>query len=105
MSDRFLNTSLQDARPKKVLLFREFGQVKKNYDLSARIVEYVSEYIFLIKKKQQKATTGRQKAKETKKEKRISVENLTGYDDIVYELALCTFELLDRVVNLSGLFI
>ena len=46
-----------------------------------------------------------QKAKETKEEKRISVENLTGYDDIVREFALCTFNLLDRVVNFSWLFI
>ena len=37
-----------------------------------------------------------QKAKETKEEKRISVENLTGYDDI--------FVNLNRVVNFSWLF-
>ena len=27
----------------------------------------------------------------------MSVENLTGYDDIVCKFALCTFNLLDRV--------
>ena len=45
------------------------------------------------------------KAKETKDEKRIFVENLTGYDDIVCEFALCTFNLFDRVVNFSRLII
>ena len=53
-------------------------------------------YIFNFKKKQ--------KAKETKEEKRISVENLTGFDDIVWEFALCTFNLLHRVVNFFWLF-
>ena len=47
----------------------------------------------------------RQKAKETKEEHRISVENLTGCDDIVCEFALCTLNLLDRVVNFIWLFI
>ena len=47
----------------------------------------------------------RQKAKETAEEKRISVENLTGYDNILCEFALCTFNLLDRVVNFFWLFI
>ena len=35
------------------------------------------------------------KAKETKEEKRVSVENLTEYDDIVCEFNLCTVDLLD----------
>ena len=51
------------------------------------------------KKKRQK------KAKETKEEKSISVEDLTGYDDIVCEFALGTFHLLDRVVSFSQLLI
>ena len=41
--------------------------------------------------------TRKQKAKETKEEKITSVENLTGYDDIVCKFI---FNLLDRVVNL-----
>ena len=36
----------------------------------------------------------RQKANETK-EGKISVENLRGYDDIVCEFTLCSFDLLD----------
>ena len=52
----------------------------------------VSEYMFLIFLKE---ITRRQKAKETKEKKRISVENLTGYNDIVCEFALCTFNLID----------
>ena len=59
-------------------------------------------YIFNLKKK---TKTGRQKAKETKKEKRISAENLTGYDDIVCEFNLCICILLDQVVKLSWLSI
>ena len=47
---------------------------------------------------------------EDKKQKKlkvtgVSIENLTGYDEIVCEFALCTFNLLDRAVNLSSLFI
>ena len=36
------------------------------------------------------------KQKKTKEEERISVENLTGYDDFVCEFALCTFNLFDQ---------
>ena len=41
---------------------------------------------FDLKRKTRKQT----KAKETKEEKRISVENLTGYDDIDCKFALGT---------------
>ena len=61
-------------------------------------------YIFNFKKTKTKITR-KQKAKETKEEKRISVENLAGYDDIVGEFGLCTFGLFDRAVNFSWLFI
>ena len=54
-------------------------------------------YVFNLKKKQ----TKRYKAKEPKEGKRICVENLTGYDNIVWEFPLCTFNLLGRVVNFS----
>ena len=47
----------------------------------------------------------KKKANKTKEEKRISVENLMGYDDIICEFALCTFNLLDQVMNFSWLFI
>ena len=60
------------------------------------------DFLKKIKKKQNKKT---KKAKAAKEERRISVENLTGYDDIVCKFALCTFKLLDRVVNFSRLFI
>ena len=71
---------------------------------------YIKICIFNFKKQQQQQQqqtqkTRRQKAKETKEEKTISVENLTGHDDIVCEFALCTFNLLDRVVNFSWLLI
>ena len=55
-------------------------------------------------KKRKKEKTIRQKAKETKGEKRISVENLTVYYDIVWGFAHCTLNLLDRVVKFSWLF-
>ena len=71
---------------------------------------YIKICIFNIKKQQQQQQqqtkkTRRQKAKETKEEKTISVENLTGYDDTVWKFALCTFNLLGRVVNFFWLFI
>ena len=49
-----------------------------------------------IKQQQQQTTakTRRQKAKETKDEKRISVEKLR-YDGIVCKFAHCTFNVLD----------
>ena len=55
-----------------------------------KVVKCVSGYMFLISKKKKKTHTHprRQKAKETKEEKRISVENLTGYDNIV--LRVCS---------------
>ena len=59
--------------------------------------------MFLIKKKKQSKKTRRQKAKETKEEKRVSVENLTGYDYMAFEFAQCTFNLLDRFVNFPRL--
>ena len=49
--------------------------------------------------------TRREKAKETKEEKGIFLENLTGYNDIVCEFALYAFDLLDRVMNFSWFFI
>ena len=64
---------------------------------------WIKMYILNFKKATKKQDYKKQK--ETKEEKRISVENLTGYDDIVWEFALCTFHLLDRVVNFSWLFI
>ena len=52
--------------------FRKSAWWKFFYYSYARIVEYVSEYIFLISK----SKAWRQKAKETKEKKIISVENL-----------------------------
>ena len=50
-------------------------------------------YFLLKKHTQTHKHTYKQKEKETKEEKRISVENLTGYDDIVCEFVLYTFNL------------
>ena len=60
--------------------------MKNFYHSPACIAQCPLEYIFLIKKNN--IETRRQKAKGGK---RISVENLTGYDNIVCEFALCTF--------------
>ena len=80
---------------KKIVLFLKIDGVKNFYHSPAHIVECISEYIFLIKKK-----------KQTKKiKKKRNVENLTGYDDIVCEFVLCTFNLLNGVVNFSWLLI
>ena len=54
---------------------------------------YQNIYFYLKKQKENKKTKEKKEkkqAKETKEEKRISVENLAGYDDIVCEFALCT---------------
>ena len=72
------------------------------------LAKCVPKYIFLTKKKtkkKHKQTRRQKKANKTKEEKRISVENLMGYDDIICEFALCTFNLLDQVMNFSWLFI
>ena len=73
-------------RPKKVVLFPE----------NVFRVSCVSEYIFLISTK--KIIT-RQKAEESKKEKRISLENLTEYDYFVCEFALCILTYLHTFKN------
>ena len=68
-------------------------------------------YIFDFKTKQKNNSNHnnyKTKSKETEEEKIMSMENvtdLTGYDDIVCEYALCTFNLLDRDINFSRLFI
>ena len=74
-------------RPKKESSLVSGYRLGENFSITRQCV---SEYIFSIKKKKRI-----QKAKETKDEKRISVENLTGFDDIVYEFALCSFNLLN----------
>ena len=74
-------------RPKKESSLVSGNRLGENFSITRQCV---SEYIFSIKKK-----TRIQKAKETKDEMRISVENLTGFDDIVYEFALCSFNLLN----------
>ena len=50
--------------------------------------------------KNPKKQTRRQKEKEAMEGNRISVENLTGYDDIVCKFAPCPFNLIYRVVLL-----
>ena len=57
---------------KKKVKFPEIGGVKIFYHSPAGIAECLSEYIFLIFIKRRK-----------EKKKTVSVENLTGYDDIV----------------------
>ena len=91
------------VRPKKISLVSGYWSGETFfYHSPAHIVKCESEYKFLIKKHTQKNTTKRQKAKETKEVKRISVEKLTRY---VCEFLLYTFNLLDRVVNFSWLLI
>ena len=96
-------------RPKKGVLFPEIGPVKIFLSLTrphSRM--YIRKHVSNLKQKTKKAKKNknrRQKAKETKEEKTTSVENLTGYDDTVWKFALCTFNLLGRVVNFFWLFI
>ena len=75
---------------KKIVLFPEINRVKGF--LSPTLMDSrlcIRIYIFIFKKSIQK------KQKKLKK-KREYLENLTGYDDIVCGIALCTFNLLDR---------
>ena len=68
-------------RPKEVVLFLEIDQVKIFNQSPACIVECVSVYIFLIKKKQNKNNKKTKNVKETE-EKRIS-------DEMRYCLQIC----------------
>ena len=90
------NTTTKQAGAKKNSLVSGNRQGEKIFITRppTRIIECVSEYIFLISKKKKK-----------RKEKGISVENLTGYHDIVCDFAMCAFNLLDRVLNFSWLLI
>ena len=96
-------------RPKKVVLFPEIGRVKIFLSLTSppsRVC--IRIYIFCFKQKnihrnKTKETKENRKTKETKEETEkvnvvytTSVENLTWYDDIVWQFALCTFKLYDQ---------
>ena len=56
-------------------------------------------------RRQQQQQQQKTKNRKVKAEKRISAEKLRGYNDTVCEFVLCTFNLLNRIVNLSWLFI
>ena len=90
-----LEQTQSDLRPKiKVVLFPEIGQVKDFLSLTrphSRMRIRIHNFNLKEKKKREKT----KKAKETKEEYKISVENLTGYVDIVCEYFLCTFNLHD----------
>ena len=95
----------------------EIGRVKIFHHLPARIVECVSEYKFLYKKKKKHhiyRSKKQKKLKKIEKEKKptkigrkkkmlllltISVENVTGYDVVVWQYALCTFNLRDQLTK------
>ena len=85
-----------------VVLLPKIGRVKDFLSITRLYSRMcIRVRIFNVKRKKHKT----KKAKETKEEKRRSVQNLTGFDYIFCELALCTFNLLDRVLNLCLLFI
>ena len=113
----------ENIRPKKKLsCFRKSAGWNFFYHLSVRIVAFVSEYIFFVSNKKthternkkqkklkkiekQKKLKKIEKQKKLKKKRRkkmllllltISVENLMGHDDIVWQFALSTFNLRDQ---------
>ena len=94
---------LREAK-KSTFISRNQSGEKNHYHARACIVKCVCIRIYIFNIIKKKRTQRLKKANETKEEKRISVENLTGYVDIVCEFALRTFNLLDQVVNFSGLF-
>ena len=87
---------------KKVVLFPEIGRVKFFSSLThphSRMC--IRIYIFCSKKKTHTQTKTKKKQKKKKRKKMlllltISVENLTGYDDIIWQFALCSFNLRDQ---------
>ena len=89
-----LEQTQSDLRPKiKAVLFPEIGQVKDFLSLTRPHSRMrIRIYNFNLKEKKKEKT---KKVKEIKEEYKISVENLTGYVDIVCEYFLCTFNLLD----------
>ena len=92
------------VKTKKKVLFSEIGRERISLSFTRPHSQMcIRIYIFnfnnySIKRKKRK------KVKQLKK-KTISVESLTRYNDIVCEFALCTFNILDRGVNFSWLFI
>ena len=69
----------------KAVLFTEINRVKNFLSLTRPHSRMsIRIYIFNFQKKNKKnKKTKKEKKKETTEETRISVENLTGYDDIV----------------------
>ena len=90
---------------KKIVLFPEICRVNKIFFTHPPALSNVYQNIYFFQKKKERKKKKTKKVQATKEEKRITVENLTGYDDIVCKFALCTFNLLDRVMNFSWLFI
>ena len=90
------NNMIQQILSRKLLFFFFFVW-------ATCIVECIRLYILNFKIKTN--ITSRQIAKETKEKKIICAENVTGYDNFVCEFAFCTFNLLNRVMNFSWLFI
>ena len=113
----------ENIRPKKKLsCFRKSAGWNFFYHLPVRLVAFVSEYIFFVSNKKthternkkqkklkkiekQKKLKKIEKQKKLKKKRRkkmllllltISVENLMGHDDIVWQFALSTFNLRDQ---------
>ena len=101
VSDNFSRNSnvmwnYNEVKPKKVVLFPEIGRIKIVISLShpqSRMC--IRIYLFNFKKSKQtnkqKTNKKTKKAKESKEKKRMHMKNLTEYDDIVCEFALCTF--------------
>ena len=100
------------TRPKKKLsCFRKLARWKIFHHSPDRTVACVSINIFCFKQKKhtikkQKKLKKIEKQKKPKKKRRkgmllltISVENLLGHDDIVWQFALCTFNLNDKSIK------
>ena len=76
------------VRPKNSSLVSGNRQGEKYFISPARKVDYVSEYIFLIKKQQQQED---KKQKKIKNGRELPVENLTGYTMISFLNLICVF--------------
>ena len=106
-----------EIRLKKYFCFRKSVRWKLFYHLPTRIVDVYQNMYFLLKKhthkqKANETKEGKRKTKETKEEKEKSnvavvksISRKSNVCDIDYKFALCVFNLCDRAVNFSWLFV
>ena len=97
-----LRPKKKKKRERKLVLFLEIGQVKKILSFARRHLcrICIRIYSFNFKNKTKQKNKKKQQQQQQKKPHKKQ-DTMMSF----FELALCTFNLLDRVVNFSWLFI